>query len=217
MKTKPTIVMRADASAEIGAGHVIRCLALAQAWHDGGGLARLFCSAIPDWLRAVVEDEGIAVDPIRAPRGSREDALATRTRVEETGAGALVLDGYCFDREFQTTVRSGGIPLLMIDDDGQAGGYDADLILDPNPATDPLRYDARPVDTGLLLGPGYALLRREFRTAGRGGRKFAMDDARLLVTLGGGDAQRSTQVVLRGLARTGLEHLEVTVTAGGAG
>ncbi len=201
MTTEPTIVIRADASAVIGAGHVIRCLALAQAWHDGGGLARLFCSEIPDWLRAVVEEEGIAVDPVGALRGSRGDALTTRDRLEETGAGALVLDGY-FDQEYQATVRSGNIPLLVIDDDGQAGGYDADLILDPNPGTDPLRYEARPVDTELLLGAGYALLRREFRNRIRTGKTISLEDHVILITLGGGgEADGLAAMVLRALDR----------------
>jgi len=216
MNNEPIITMRADASAGIGAGHVTRCLALAQAWQDEGGQARLLCGSIPDQLRALIEDEGITIDAIEMPRGSREDALATRARLEETGAGALVLDGYDFDREYQTAVRSADIPLLIIDDDAQVGGYEADLILDPNPGAEPDRYEPRPADTGLLLGAGYTLLRREFRTFERSGKTFAGDDGRVLVTLGGGDAHRLLRIVLRGLARTGLEHLEVTVTAGGS-
>lgn len=210
------IVIRADASSVTGTGHVMRCLALAQAWHDSGGEIRFLCSEIPDPVRSVLHDEGITVIEIDAVRGSPEDALATRAHLEEVGAGALVLDGYCFSREYQAVFRQGRFPLLVIDDNGQVGGYDTDLILDQNLGADPVVYEERPADAGMLLGTEYALLRREFRDRERTDRAFATGDGRILVTLGGGNVHGVTQVVLRGLDRVDRRQLAVTLVAGGA-
>lgn len=192
----------------------MRCLALAQAWRDSGGDIRFLCSELPDPVRALLHDEGIDVVEINAVRGSPEDALATRTQLEETGAGALVLDGYRFSREYQTALRQERIPMLVIDDNGQIGGYDADLILDQNLGADPVAYEERPAEAIMLLGTEYTLLRREFRDREPAGRTVTTGDDGVLVTLGGGNARGVTPVVLRGLGRVSGMRLDVTLVAG---
>ncbi len=54
--------------------------------------------------------------------------------------------------------------VLVIDDHGSAGEYDADLVVDQNVGATRADY---PPDTRLLAGPRYALATREFRSARR--------------------------------------------------
>ena len=65
-----------DLTASIGVGHVMRCMALAQAWQDVGGKTFFVCSGLPDTLRKNLDSEGISVLEIDAERGSEEDARA---------------------------------------------------------------------------------------------------------------------------------------------
>ena len=116
------IVFRADANSAIGTGHVMRCLALAQAWQDEGGVAIFAAAELPDLLATRLGVEGLTVEPIAAKRGSAEDADALSKYAKDAGADWVVIDGYCFGKQYQAQVKSSGPRLLVIDDHGQKPG-----------------------------------------------------------------------------------------------
>jgi UDP-2,4-diacetamido-2,4,6-trideoxy-beta-L-altropyranose hydrolase len=132
------------------------------------------------------------------------------------GAGALVVDGYPFGTEFQGAVRKAVRPTLVIDDHGQAGRYDADFLLDQNLGADPSAYANVATGTRLLLGPRFALLRREFLERRRAEKTIPREASRVLVTLGGGDPDNVTLMVMRALDRIDAGPPEVVVAVGGA-
>lgn len=217
MKTSGLLVLRADADANIGTGHVTRCLALAQAWQDTGGCALFVASAMPSALVARLRRENIALAHIAAARGSAEDAAATLGLAQERGAAWVVLDGYCFDAAYADALRAGGLRLLALDDMNHLDRYAVDVLLNQNLSARAEAYSGKVgKGTTLLLGPVYSLLRREFRVAPPRSTATPHAALRVLVSFGGGDAENYTSAVLQNLAASGRRELEVIALAGAA-
>jgi UDP-2,4-diacetamido-2,4,6-trideoxy-beta-L-altropyranose hydrolase len=201
------LVIRADADERIGAGHAMRCLALAQAWRDAGrGPIGLVSSALPDGIRERYEREGARVWMV--DRG----VAALSRAFHDSGATWVVLDGYAFGIQEQQVAKSERRRLLVVDDDGSASAYVADLVVDPNVFAEERPYASRAAATRLLLGPGYALVRRELRrvSARRPTRAGA---PRVLVTFGGADPGALSLVALEALE--GVD-MKVTLVLGPA-
>lgn len=145
------LVLRADGGDRVGAGHVGRCLALAEAWVRTGGDALLAVTAsAAAQARRMSPNVDLAILDVET--GSPEDAAAT-TRL--SAGGWLVIDGYRFDR----AARPSGRGVLVIDDFGHGGRLDAEVVLDQNLGASPHCYAGRPPEARLLLGPSFALLR----------------------------------------------------------
>jgi UDP-2,4-diacetamido-2,4,6-trideoxy-beta-L-altropyranose hydrolase len=210
------MLVRADASAAIGMGHAMRCLALAQALADvGGGTARfLMADPPPPFVERAARDE-VGVAALAAPAGGGADAEAALTLATEIGAAWVVVDGYHFDDAYQRALIAGGARVLAFDDHAQAGAYHADLVLNQNLGASPSAYTRRDPRTRLLLGVRYALLRREFRAWDEASRAQPEVARRVLVTMGGSDPDDVSSRVVDALAGV-TDPLDVCVLVGAA-
>jgi UDP-2,4-diacetamido-2,4,6-trideoxy-beta-L-altropyranose hydrolase len=204
-------LIRADASLAIGTGHVMRCLALAQAWQDAGGTASLAAAEMPEALSPRVTAEGVSLSPIQATPGSLDDASETIALAQRLSADWVVIDGDRFGSDFLETVRATGLRVMLIDDVAARESFPVDLIVNPNFNEDGEPYRRRGCNARVLAGPTYTLLRREFRRASEK-REIRQTGNRILVTLGGSDPENLTPRIAETLAR--CSRLEVTVIAG---
>ncbi|MBZ5679412.1 MAG: UDP-2,4-diacetamido-2,4,6-trideoxy-beta-L-altropyranose hydrolase [Acidobacteriia bacterium] len=209
--TGAALLIRADASATIGTGHIMRCLALAQAWQDSGGDAVFAIAELPPAIEDRLAGEGLSI--VRMPKsvGASEDADATVNLARERSAAWVVIDGDRFDEAFLQRVKSGVARVLLIDDFAERESFPADLILNPNLDATEESYRKRGTLAPLLLGEPYVMLRREF-TAWRGQRSFPEEGRKILVTLGGSDPENLTPKIAEALGR--LPSYEITVIAG---
>jgi len=214
LTVSPSVLIRADASAAIGSGHVMRCLSLAHAWAAQGGAAVFACSDEGNALVPKIREAGHKAVVLDTVPGTDDDARQTLHLADEEAAGGLVVDGYAFDARFQRMLAGSGLPLLWIDDFAHANPYTADLILNQNLYAEPGLYGERDSGSELLLGTPYALLRPEFAEMVRGEGATPTVAAHWIVTLGGSDPTNATGLVAEALGRITSIRLEVRFIVG---
>jgi UDP-2,4-diacetamido-2,4,6-trideoxy-beta-L-altropyranose hydrolase len=211
------LILRADAGSSMGVGHVMRCLALAQAWQDQGGRATFVCAELPVPLADRLRREGCDVDFLQLIAREVEDAAATIRIAREKGAEWIVVDGYGFSAAYYQQLRDNGYSVLALDDMQHLAHYPVDVLLNQNLSAQPSLYANRvAADAELLLGPRYSLLRREFRQAMPRRPSVSGATRRVLLSFGGGDAENFTGRLLRQLAHGRDHNVEVKVLAGAA-
>ena len=212
---QPTLVIRADATSEIGAGHVMRCLALAQAWQDEGGRAVFLMARGAPGIEQKVRAENMEARSLKSAVAALSDATETASVAHALGACWIVLDGYGFDQDYRYNLITRYPNVLWIDDLGTAGDCYAKMVLNSEINASDTMYLRRAPSTQLLLGPQYLLLRREFHKATRRTGGVPELARNVLVTMGGADSDNITSRVLTYVAAIGSE-LDVTVVVGPA-
>ncbi len=209
------LLVRADATVTSGTGHVMRCLALAQAWQHAGGDVILAMAEATAAIRERLRSEQIRIVDLEADSGSSEDVRDTIAAVLRHNAEWLVVDGYHFHAHYVSELQNVR-PLLVIDDNGELESYSADLILNQNMHARAEMYAKRAPRTRLLLGPRYALLRSEFTNYRNWTRKVPERGKRVLLTMGGSDPQNLTPRILSVLAELSIDDLRIRVVVGGS-
>jgi UDP-2,4-diacetamido-2,4,6-trideoxy-beta-L-altropyranose hydrolase len=213
-----SLVLRADASTAGGTGHLMRCLALAQAWVDLGGAARWLLAEAAASLLARIAAEGIPVEHLGVPAGSPADAAALCGRLAADPASAAVVDGPAFGSPYLASLAEAASRVLLIDDMASAGAtYPVGYVLNQNAHADRADYP-RGGPCRYLLGLRYVLLRREFRPP-PAPRRVPGIARNLLVTFGGSDPRGMTARTIGALGRLPpriLRRLTVRVIVGAA-
>ena len=204
------VLLRCDASPQLGIGHVARCQALAAALHARGAeciligpepeyrTSDVFRGWIPQTFRGTEADQYLA------------DAESLAAMAKQYQADWIVLDDYRVNEAYQHVLRKHACRWLQFDG-ASAQTLWADVVLNSSPGVRAERYQARlaNTDTQLLLGPTYAILRPEFASTNAppepaaAGKLERLGEAtiRIYLNFGGGDDRGA----LRWCAQTLLE------------
>ncbi len=176
------VIIRTDASIQIGSGHVMRCLTLAGALADRGDDIVFVCREHPGNLIDRIRQTGYRVLCLPYCRDmvadhypdeyaqwlvvdQKIDAVETLAALQSEclEADTLIVDHYGLDHLWEGYLRPHAGRLMVIDDLANRR-HDCDALLDQNYHTDMQgRYNGLvPRHCDMILGPEYALLRPEF-------------------------------------------------------
>jgi len=214
-------VFRVDASSRIGGGHLMRCLALAGALAARGVSSRFVCREPAREFFETLAQPDVAFTMLRGPEvseqsQSRGDASRTGEIIGTTKPDWLVLDHYALGIEWERSLRPRVARLLVIDD-FPGRPHECDALLDQNLSADATQRYAGlvPKSCERMLGPKYALLRREFRAARENLAPRSGELRHILVFLTSGDDQGETLKAMQGIELLGAD-LRVDVVVGAA-
>src|SRR6056297_2050311 len=209
------LAVRADASSEIGTGHVFRCLALTDEVRRMAGEVIYVCAEAPGNLIGMLREKGYPVKVIPGALEAEADAGATRAALAgEEPSDWLLVDHYGLDHRWERAMRVCARHLAALDDLANRP-HDVDLLFDTShQATEAELYAGLvPSNTRLFLGSDYILLRREFFERARPDRDFSAV-RRILVTLGGNDPLNATGLALDALDDPRFSQIQIDVTLG---
>ncbi len=215
------IVIRADASIEIGFGHIYRCRSLALELRRRGAEVFFICRDLPGNLCDFLTRQNFPVLQLPAPAAGRAGAGAVQDAEESLSVLAalpgaidwLVVDHYALGREWELRLRERVAKILVVDDLANRE-HDCELLLDSGfyPEMEHRYAGLVPAACRLLAGPSYALLDAAF--AQQRGKEKGKSGKRLLVFFGGSDITNETGKTLAALSQLSNEQLSVDVVIG---
>ena len=228
------IVFRVDASLQMGIGHTMRCLALAQALKKNGSNIEFVCrnhkGSLIDKIRLNgfnVFELGLPVEggiDSRLPHSNwlgatqQQDARDCISVLKSIKIDWLIVDHYAIDEDWESDLQMYCNQLMVIDDLANRR-HQCDILLDQTFGRQYSDYKALvPISCELLLGSKYALLRPEFVKWRRYSLERRMHPVfkRLLINMGGVDINNITKQVVKELATCNLPHdVEITIVMGG--
>ena len=227
------VIFRVDASLQIGSGHVMRCLTLAEVLRENGAKVKFICREHGGNLIKKIKEKNFQVIELEVSNNTdgklkhaswlgstqQQDALDCIEILKLEKTEWIIIDHYAIDKQWQNLVRSYCKNLMVIDDLADRKHL-CDILLDQTYGRDKREYESLvPKSCKMLLGSQYALLRPEFAKW----RPYSLDRRskpefkHLLINMGGVDVDNVTGQVLDELKPCNLpSDINITVVMGGA-
>ena len=224
-------VIRVDASTQIGSGHVMRCLTLAQKLKKEKQAKVYFVMRLLEGnLIKLVMDNGFIV--LSLPEASvnndlqgyakwltvtqKQDAKDTIDAIKELqDIDLLVVDSYAIDYIWENELRP-YVKQIMVIDDLANRKHNCDILLDQNYSENmEHKYDGLiPDNCKKYIGPKSVLLRDEFYKVKANLRKRDGNIKNILVFFGGSDLTNETEKAIKAIELLNKPDITVNVVVG---
>jgi UDP-2,4-diacetamido-2,4,6-trideoxy-beta-L-altropyranose hydrolase len=226
------IYIRTDSSEQIGTGHIMRCLTLADELRGKGAIVNFICYDLPGSMVGFINQSGYNVHTLSYPL-LEDEAIAShyehvkrfwKVDAEQTEAilaaadeiDWLIIDHYSIDKQWESYVLGHAKQMMVIDDMADRE-HVCSILLDQNYSLNYNHYDGLvPEHCVKLLGPQYALLRPQFREMRKTLRERSGEVRRILVFMGGTDPSNETGKALEAIKLLNRPGINVDVVLGEA-
>jgi len=213
------IVFRVDASSDIGYGHIMRCMTLADKLAEQGASIRFICRDLPAHSGDYITNKGYTLSLLtyRQPNSNSSNKLLLdwSNDIAETNGmlnnpvDLLIIDHYEIDAKWHRK-KSSLVNKVMVIDDMANRELDCDILLDQTYKREKVSYEQwLASEAHLLIGTKYALLRPQFsenREKALNKRKLYSGIQRILISFGGADNKNHSAEVLDLLDKIELSH-----------
>lgn len=216
-------LFRVDSSFDIGAGHIMRCLTLAEKFRENGVTVEFLSREHPGNLIEKIVNSNFVVHTLDLKKNEKEnetrlkyshwlgtsqkcDAFECIEHIKEYYYEWLIVDHYAIDEEWQNYLKPYFNKLFVIDDLSDRS-HICDFLLDQTyKKKESLYASLVPKGCKLLLGPKYSLLRSEFaelRTRSLNLKKNPQIK-NLMINMGGFDSTNLTTSILHHIGKSRL-------------
>ena len=230
------IIFRVDSSTQMGTGHVMRCLTLADALKKEGAAIEFISRAHEGHLIEHIERQGFKTHKLSNLCGvevkvdeeklygkhwlgssQQKDAILCKPMFDTIKPDWLIVDQYGIDETWQRSLKDCYGKLMVIDDLANRV-HECDLLLDQTYGRKVEDYTGLvPQNSQLLLGAEFALLRPEFAEWRDYSlrRRVKPEFKTLLITMGGADPDNVTGDLLEALKGCSLpKEFEIIIVMG---
>lgn len=175
------IYFRADANGQVGYGHLMRCLTIADAC-EGHGMQPVFVLADAQAQETVL-GRGFPCLVLKTDHRDMESELPRLPVLLKEGQ-PIVIDSYFLTRHYAGTLKKNGYRVVWMDDLGEHA-YPVDMLINYNVYAKQIAYPhGHETDLSYLLGPSYAPVRPSFKRESGSAKE---EIRTVLVTTGGSD------------------------------
>lgn len=213
-------LFRVDSSNQIGSGHVIRCLTLAQGLRNNGAnctflsrnldgnINHLICKKdfqLIELPRPIIQYKNYDYNIEHSAWSEvswEQDAEETINCIKKNNFNKLVVDHYAFSHSWETRVSKYIKDVIVIDDLGDREHF-CNYLLDQNLGSSHSKYlNLIPKDCKTLIGTEYALIRPEFIEHRNESidRNRSESSKRILINFGGGDPKNYISKILKSIS-----------------
>ncbi|MDC0142453.1 UDP-2,4-diacetamido-2,4,6-trideoxy-beta-L-altropyranose hydrolase [Candidatus Nitrosopelagicus sp.] len=217
MKNKK-IFIRVDSGRDIGIGHIMRCMSLAETLARNNFEVIFISKKLDEKIYELIIKKGYKINILPENENNanivNHDAIETQKIIvsNKDDSSWLIVDHRNIDIQWEQILRKHVQKIIVIDDlaDKQ---HDCDMLIDQNLYEEiNERYENLvPKNCKMLLGPRYALLRSEFSNLRQKLIKNRTELRNILISFGGTDPSNETRKVLEAIKILNLENIHIDV------